>query len=345
MAAQSIYDFDLPSIEAVEGVSRSEFEADIRPAGRPIILKGIAKDWPVVAASQRSREVLASYLKSMDVGAVTPTFIAPPAVKGRYFYSDDMSGFTFESRDVPIAAIIDKLLEQESELEPHGIYAGASPTSNAFPRFGEDNPMPMLPETVVPKIWISNSATIAPHFDVSENIACLVSGERRFVVFPPDQISNLYVGPIDYNMAGQPASMVDLHRIDEERFPQFAEAAAQAQLAVLEPGDAIYLPSLWWHFVESKGPFNVLVNYWWSNQDNGSPMNALALALLVLRDLPENDRAAWETVFKHYVFGPDAEKAVDHIPEQFQGVLGKNSPGRNKRIKTFLRAQLANVLR
>ena len=29
------------------------------------------------------------------------------------------------------------------------------------------------------------------------------------------------------------------------------------------PGDAIYIPPLWWHHVESLGQFNVLVNYWY----------------------------------------------------------------------------------
>jgi len=204
--------------------------------------------------------------------------------------------------------------------------------------------MPLLDEDVLPKIRIGNSARIAPHFDNSENIACVVSGERKFVVFPPDQIANLYVGPIDYNMAGQPASMVDLHNIDLERFPKFELALKSATTATLGPGDAIYLPSLWWHGVESKGPLNVLVNYWWDDQPNGSPMNVLALALLVLRDLPENDRAAWEAVFKHYIFDAEAGEATNHIPAEFQGVLSDDSPDRTARLKNFLRSQLAAIL-
>jgi hypothetical protein len=344
MLPTSIFETNLTPLETVENVTRAHFDAVIRPAGKPVILKNLVGDWPSVKAGASSLNQLGDYLKSLDIGATTPTFLAPPEVKGRYFYTDDMRKFTFESREVPLRATIDKLLDQQNDPAPLGIYAGASPTVNTLPRFGEGNPMPLLDPYVVPKVWISNSARVAPHFDISENIACLVSGERSFVVFPPEQIENLYVGPIDYNMAGQPASMVDPINIDHDRFPKFKTAMQSAQIATLEPGDAVYLPSLWWHYVDSKGPLNVLVNYWWDALQHGSPMNVLALALLVLRDLPQNDRTAWETVFKHYVFGQGADTAIDHIPEAFRGVLGSASPERDMKIKTFLRAKLPSVL-
>ena len=345
MSPRSIFEYDLPSVDTVDGASRTDFDQSIRPAGRPVILKNLVSDWPSVDAGRQSLDALADYIKMLDVGASTPTFVARPEVKGRYFYTPDMTRFTFDQREVPLRATVDQLLSQRDSEAPIGIYAGASPTVNTLPRFGDGNPMPLLDRDVIPKVWISNSAQIAPHFDISENIACVVSGKRRFVIFPPDEIANLYVGPIDYNMAGQPASMVNLDDIDFDRFPKFHDALKAAQIAVLEPGDAVYLPSLWWHFVESQGPLNVLVNYWWDGLENGSPMNVLALALLVLRDLPANDRAAWETVFKHYIFDETAARAVDHIPTQFKGVLGPRSPERDQRIKTFLRAQLGNVLR
>ena len=164
------------------------------------------------------------------------------------------------------------------------------------------------------------------------------------MIFPPDQIENLYVGPIDYNMAGQPASMVDLSNIDLVKFPKFEKALEHAMIAVLHPGDALYLPSLWWHFVQSDGPLNVLVNYWFDELRDGSPMNVLALALLVIRDLPENDRAAWRAVFDHYVFGEKSSAAMEHIPEAFRGVLGSKSADRDQKIKAFLQAQLPAIL-
>ncbi|WP_204333426.1 cupin-like domain-containing protein, partial [Proteus mirabilis] len=84
-----------------------------------------------------------------------------------------------------------------------------------------------------------NRTSISTHFDASDNIACVAAGRRRFTLFPPDQTANLYIGPLDHNVAGQPLSMVDMATPDFARFPRFREALAAARTAELEPGDAI----------------------------------------------------------------------------------------------------------
>ncbi len=344
MPPNPIFDRDLRHLDEVQQVNKEIFNDKIRAAGRPVILKGIAAHWPAIAAARESTESLATYLTAMDVGASVLTLVGAPRIKGRYFYADGMKGFNFDQRHIPVKATIKQLVESQNDDDSVGVYAGASPTELAFPGFGPDNTMPLLADDVHPKLWIGNSASIAPHIDFSENIACLVSGRRRFILFPPEQVENLYVGPLDHTMAGQPASLVNLRDIDEKQFPKFSKAIEAAYLAELEPGDAIYIPSLWWHGVESEGPFNVLVNYWWGETPHGSPMHALALALLSIRDLPPNDKAAWESMFKHYIFDRDAERAADHIPAPYQSVLGADSASRTSRIKAFLRAELSKVL-
>ncbi|MEM9838501.1 MAG: cupin-like domain-containing protein [Pseudomonadota bacterium] len=345
MHKPSIFEFDLRPLAEVDSLSQVQFQQEVRTAGQPVIVRGLVKEWPAVAAARSGPNDIADHLRSLDVGARVPTFVARPEVQGRYFYSPDMRGFNYEKRDVPFSSVLDKLLEQMDRPEPMGIYAGASPATQTLPNFSDQHTIDLVGADVVPKVWVGNGAQIAPHFDISENIACVVSGLRRFVIFPPDQIANLYVGPIDHNMAGQPASLVDLHAIDFSIFPRFEHAVESALLAELHPGDAIYIPSLWWHFVQSTGPLNVLVNYWFDSMRHGSPMNVLGLALLVLRDLPEHDRAAWRLVFEHYIFGADATASSDHIPEQFRGVLGAPSPERDRKIKAFLASQLPAVLR
>ncbi|MEM9837888.1 MAG: cupin-like domain-containing protein [Pseudomonadota bacterium] len=345
MHKPSIFELDLPSVAKVENVSRQEFDQKIRPTTKPVIMRGLVKDWPAVVAAKKGPHEIADHLASLDVGASVPTFIAPPEVNGRYFYAPDMRGFNFERRNVPFRTVLAKLMQELETPSPIGIYAGASPTTQSLPTFSRHNEMGLVEANVVPKVWVGNGAQIAPHFDNSDNIACVVSGVRRFVLFPPDQIGNLYVGPIDYNMAGQPASLVDLDAIDLSEFPKFERAVQNAMIAELHPGDAIYIPSLWWHFVQSTGPFNVLVNYWFDSLKHGSPMNVLALALLVLRDLPASDRAAWKSVFDHYIFDEHASASADHIPEPFRGVLAEPSPERDRKIKAFLTSQLPSVLR
>jgi len=99
--------------------------------------------------------------------------------------------------------------------------------------------------------WLGNKTRISAHYDYPDNIACVVAGTRRFTLFPPEQIGNLYVGPVDKTPSGQAISLVDFSNPDLERFPNFELAMQAGYQAVCEPGDAIYIPSLWWHHVES----------------------------------------------------------------------------------------------
>ena len=166
---------------------------------------------------------------------------------------------------------------------------------------------PLLPpELARPRIWIGNRSEVSAHFDLSDNIACVVAGRRRFTLFPPDQVANLYVGPLDHTMAGQPASMVPLKAPDLERFPRFREALAAARTAELEPGDAIYIPTLWWHHVEALSAFNVLVNYWWEDPSRfaGGAFEAMVHGIMAVSYLPPERRRAWRAMFDHYVLRP-----------------------------------------
>ena len=98
--------------------------------------------------------------------------------------------------------------------------------------------------------------------------------------------------------------------------------------AVLEPGDAIYLPFHWWHGVESLEPVNAFVNYWWNPAPAhlGSPYDALLAALTSLRGLPDDQRAVWRSLFDHYVFGANGDPAA-HLPPDVKGILGPDHAG------------------
>jgi hypothetical protein len=139
-------------------------------------------------------------------------------------------------------------------------------------------------------------------------------------------------------MAGQPASIVEVDHPDLERFPRFSEALKHAQFADLEAGDAIYIPALWWHGVKATGPLNVLVNYWWQDTaaEAGSPMVAIAAALLSISLLPEHKRQGWRDIFDHFVFRPNEGDPAAHIPEQARGVLGLSTPGLRRALRDFV---------
>lgn len=299
-------------------------------------MRGLVADWPAVAAARQSTGAIARYVEGFDNGRPTDVMIGPPEIAGRFFYRDDMRGFNFHRERAPIGAVVAELLHRLSEPHPPALYAGATATADHLPGWSEANPLPFaIPAT--PRLWIGNATHVSTHFDLSANLACVVAGRRRILLFPPDQIANLYIGPLEVTMAGQPVSMVDPEAPDLARYPRFAEAMRHALVAELEPGDAVFIPSLWWHNIRAIGPFNVLVNYWWDHDEQASPFAALAHALLAIRDLPPGERAAWRNWFDHYIFSNDAPRVADHLPDFAHGVLGAPSVDRSNRIKQFLK--------
>ena len=323
-------------VDEFHAVDRARFEREIASRYRPAVLRGVAAHWPAVAAARASDEELVSYLAARDSGRPVTVLTAPPEVQGRYFYAEGMRGMNFRSAKLPLPALLDRLLAGRGDPAAPGLYAGSTPTAESVRAFSAENDLPFDTRGVDPRIWVGNASRIAPHYDMSPNIAVVVAGRRRFTLFPPDQIDNLYVGPVDRTVAGQPTSMVDPHAPDLDRYPRFEQAMRHALAADLEPGDAIYIPTLWWHGVRADAPLNVLVNYWYGREDERFPFAALMLAVQSLRDSPADERAAWRSWFDHYVFGEDARGAADHLPEHARGVLAPPSPARDRMILDYV---------
>lgn len=326
------------SIQEWQDIDAARFRGEVLPAGQPVVLRGLARDWPAVRAGLGSADAMAGYLRSLDVGATADTMYGSPEIRGHFFYRDDLLGLNFERRPARISDTVEQLLALRADPAPPSVYLGSAPLAATYPKFLEQNVLPPLLEAaVVPRIWIGNRVTVQTHFDISDNLACVVHGRRRFTLFPPDQLPNLYVGPLDFTLAGQPVSLVKLADPDLAKYPRFASALPQARVVDLEPGDALYIPYMWWHHVESLDPFNVLVNYWWDDARpwTGSPLEALVHTILSVRDLPPERRAIWGKVFGHYVFGAD-DDTLAHLAPRQRGILGESSPRLAAYIKEWL---------
>lgn len=335
----------LPQIAEREGVTRDIFLREILPRGEPVVLKGLVADWPAVRAGQQGAEGMAAYLSKFDNGRPAETIFGPPEIGGRFFYSVDLKGLNFIRRPEPVSRTIAGLARIQQEPNPPSVYIQSVPVADHLPGFAEGNQTSLPPEGTQPRIWIGNRLSVQTHFDLSENIACVAAGRRRFTLIPPSQLPNLYVGPFELTLAGPPVSLVRPEAWDADRYPLFAEALKHARSATLDPGDAIYIPYCWWHHVESLTPFNVLVNYWWTQAqpDLGSPFDAMLHGLIALRDLPPEQRRVWKGFFDHYVFGENGDP-VAHLPTDVRGALGPHTPEMRKRLKMTLLTSLAAAL-
>jgi hypothetical protein len=295
-------------------------------SGEPAVLRGLASAWPAVARARVSAQELIQYLQGFDNGAPVDAVMTPPEAQGRVFYNEGMTGFNYLRNRLPLTQVAEQVLRYAAFPNPPAVAVQSALIRDCLPGFSQANGLSVLEAGVLPRIWFGNRITTPTHFDEWNNIGCVVCGRRRFTLFPPDQVVNLYVGPLDFAPTGAPVSLVTLSAPDLERFPRFRTALAAARSAELAPGDAIYIPPLWWHHVESLESFNVLVNYWWHAsgglaQEAPSGFDALLHAILNLRELPPADRAAWRALFDRYVFGPQDEVTA-HIPAHRHGLLG-----------------------
>lgn len=327
----------MEAVTEIGPVDAETFEREVRSAYKPAVMRGLARDWPVVEAGLKGADQALRHVEQFDNGRPTDIMLAPQSERGRFFYSPDMRGFNFRRETLSLSSLAQHLREIADSDEPIGIYAGATATETHLPGFTQANPLPLTAEMrAVPRIWLGNKTQVATHFDLSENIAVVAAGRRRFMLFPPEATGDLYVGPLNVTLAGQPVSMVDPLNPDLETYPRFSAAQKTALVADLEPGDAIYIPTLWWHHVAAQEPVNILVNYWHNDAVRGGGFLALVHAMLSIRDLPLPQRKAWRAWFDHFVFGEDAPEAAAHLPSYAQGVNGSASPDRDEQIRRFV---------
>ncbi|MEO8061422.1 MAG: cupin-like domain-containing protein [Pseudomonadota bacterium] len=318
------------------GVDLNTFREQIVTAGVPVVMKDLVADWPAVRAGRESPRALADLIRRFDRGRVAKVIEGPPSIRGRIFYREDLRGLNFIRTDGSISATVERLLAIAQNPDPPLIFLESMKSDDFLPQFAAAHRNPLLAEDIRPRIWIGNDVKVQTHYDLLSNIACVVGGRRRFTLFPPDQLPNLYMGPIEFTPSGTPISLVPLNSPDLTRFPRFAEALRHAQEAELTPGDALYIPYGWWHQVESLTPFNVLANYWWNSATSyGSPYGVLLHAALCLRDLPAEQRAVWRTMFEELVF-KDPEQALAHLTPAQRGLLGPPTPKRVQEVRAIL---------
>jgi len=306
----------------------------------PVVLRGLVRHWPAVEHGADDFDALRDYLSKFWNTRPVTAYVAPAEVQGRFGYNDAFNGFNFQAGSAPLAEMVERMKEQVASADGRSIYVGSTPVNEWLPGFREANPLSVPGDPLV-NFWMGNRTTVSAHYDFPSNVACVVYGQRRFTLFPSGQVDNLYVGPIDRTPSGQPISLVDFDAPDFERFPRFKEALEHAQTAVLEPGDAIFVPSMWWHHVKALADCNLLVNYWWLDNAAfmGSPFTALMHAVMSIRNLSPSQRSAWGNLFNHYVFNAD-DTAIDHIPEHARGCLAELDENDVRR----LRAELINRL-
>ncbi|HEY0956834.1 MAG TPA: cupin-like domain-containing protein [Roseateles sp.] len=311
-------------VEVWQVADEVPLKARLQQRAAPVLLKGLLAHWPAVQAGRGAPLAICDYLRRFDRGVEVFATKTRAAARGVMGYNDDLTDFAFVKARMTLAEFVANLAAYLPAEEAPAIAAQCAKVGEVIPGFLDENRLQTLPG-VVPNFWLGNALTVPVHHDHPYNLACVVAGRRRFTLFAPDQVGNLYIGPLEHTPSGAPISVVHPKAPDYARYPRYRDALASAVVAEMEPGDALFIPPLWFHQVEALEKVNLLVNYWWPVAVQAplpSPASALMQTLQVLNALPPTQREAWAAMFEHYVVQRDRDPAA-HIPEAWQGVLAR----------------------
>lgn len=316
---------------------------DVVGRARPLVIRGACRDWPMVAWAGLSDTAFARGLAARDNGGEVDALLMLPAEQGVIGYNDAFDGFNFTHHRITVTQGLHRLAQYSRQPDAPGLAIQSAPITQCLPGLMHDHALAWLDPAIQPRIWIGNQVTTPAHFDEYHNVACVACGGRRFTLFAPEQTPNLYVGPLDFAPTGAAIGVARLDRADDPRYPRLRTAMEAAWTAELRPGDAIYIPPMWWHHVESLERINALVNYWWKpvparGQPADTALGCLMHCILALRSLPAAEREAWRGLLDHYVFG--AEHPLEHLPPARRGILGDLTTEQRDALRASIRRYL-----
>lgn len=331
----------------IEGVSSETVPWDeLFAAKEPVVMPGLAANWPLVRAGLESSETAMELMAESYGGKPVTACIGAPEMRGRFAYDETCTSLNYATERMDLLEFFQRIQDCFGKAEHSYYYVNSLKYAAAFPGLLKSNDLTFNHEALeslpgLSKIWIGTESRAPAHYDLPVNLACCLVGKRRFTLFPPDQVHNLYPGPFNPTPGGQVITMADLRNPDFDAYPRLKDALATAVVVDIEPGDVLYYPSMWWHEVEATAQFNVMVNYWWytSPQALGNPMDVLMHAILALRDRAEPEKRAWRELFDYYIFGP-SERPREHLPEACHGVLGELDETTMRRLRALVQQNL-----
>lgn len=323
----------LNPIHEWDNVDFDIFHNEIVKARQPAVIKSFKNDFLLKKIFNDKNNFLQRNISTS--GRQYRAAILDSAFTGKYHYEQSLTGLNFQCNAAPLGVILAHLTKSAGDKAAPSIYVSGISPQEYFANSAEYE-ISLLNKAVNPSITLANNFVLQPFYETTDYLGFIISGARNVIVFPPGQISNLYLGPLEYAVEGQAMSQIDITDINMDRFPAMEEALATAQYAELHAGDLIFIPGLWLRSFMAPERFNAHMSYQFYPVASAiSASNALLHGLLTISHLPLEEREAWEVFFDRYVFNAYPE-FLDHIPEDSLGVLGDMTPENFRKMWAFL---------
>lgn len=250
-------------IQEIAGIDSRAFKQNYIDEGKPVLLKGYAKNWG--ATKKWNLDFFLSIEKDESILLLDNNYI------------QDSHGF----KKASFKDYILKLKESENNQENVKEYLTTLNIFHYFPELKEDIDFSFYEKHTTSNVvsaWIGPSGTISDfHADTANNVYAQIKGRKMFIICAPKFNRNMYRS--NKHIYGAVACGVNINHFDEKRFPNFKNSVFHT--IILEPGDVLFLPKKWWHYVQSLEPSISISNFGYTKKD----MFTIALKERIMQSL------------------------------------------------------------
>ncbi len=232
-------------IPRISPLDKATFYRDFVSKNKPVIIEGLVNDWP--AMKKWNMNFFAE-----NFSKVEPVTIA---------VKNGKCDVTIENGVQISYTAIEKTINKIVEGNVQNGFAIAT-TDDVFPPdFKNDYPPPAYCADgwyLRTRIFMGAAGTTTwLHQDLFENLYTMVKGEKHIILFSPSD--SVYPQSRFSKLPNH--AQPDVGNIDYEKFPRMKNA--QPYVVDLKVGETLFLPSLWWHYLQNKEE-SIAVSFWWT---------------------------------------------------------------------------------
>lgn len=240
---------DSKPVEECTSLDSKTFKTNYFNKRKPVLIKGLAKQWG--ATRKWNFDFLLNLKEDREIQLLSDNFIQDD---NRY-------------KKASFKEYIQKLKDAEHTNGRVKDYLTTLDIFEYFPHLKKDIDFSLFEKHTKANTitaWIGPRGTISGfHADTANNMYAQIKGRKMFIICSTESNKNMY--PSNKYIYAATASQVDINSFNPEKFPDFMNIAFK--VAILEPGDILYLPQKWWHYVQSLDTSISISNFGYTNYE------------------------------------------------------------------------------